>query len=233
MPAGCGGGGALLSFITAHHFHPLFHFFKMKKEGLAPPEAPRPPKRCWKVGITLVFGAFFILSVALLAMGTRLRGDASKATSVANFVPAACTLTSVSVMKCPSTSQWTAVWLRQETAGTAIQNPFAFRATRALAEADMNDYPLNVTMQCMCDPSIHDSFPFVNCESVNACLLDLSMVEYMKVAGTVYGYSGDALLANGALTLILAILGCIFFWWGAVRCCKPTTGDTNEFYGVV
>ncbi len=96
----------------------------------------------------------------------------------------------------------------------------------------MNDFPLNVTMQCMCDPSVLDSYPNVNCQLSNACLLDVSMVEYMKVAGGVYSYSGDALLANGALTLILAIMGCIFFWWGAVRCCKPTTGEATEYYGV-
>lgn len=180
---------------------------------------------CWAIGVKVVLIIFIIFSIALLAIGSRLRMDAGKTTSVGGFAKASCTLTDVQVVQCSPTGAWTAVWRRRETAGSVAQNPFASRPTRELALADTNDYPLNVTMECMCDESVRDSYPNVNCQLTNACMMEVSMIEYMQHVGTVYGYSGDTLIAIGSLLLVGSLVGLIFVLKG--MCC-PVVGESKK-----
>lgn len=109
-----------------------------------------------------------------------------------------------------------------------VQNPFALKAARDLAERDLNDYPLNVTFPCWCNPDYMDPFPSLTCSFNDACFMDVQLGEYMKKVGGVYGYGGDTLLAIGSLVLILGIFGIVLLIIAngfCACCCGPKPSD--------
>jgi hypothetical protein len=137
---------------------------------------------------------------------------------MAGYTRTKCTLVQVRVGECPNGGGFIAIWKRQETGGSVVESPFALRTTLALAETNVNDYPLNATYDCMCNGFYIDPFPMLNCNFNDACMLDTRVVDYMQHVGTPYSYSGDALVVIGALLLVCFVFGTMFMLAGNGFC---------------
>ncbi len=146
-----------------------------------------------------------------MAIGVRLRTDASNAKTMAGYALSKCTLVQSQVVECPL-GGFVAVWKRQETGSSVLVGPFALHLTRALAQARLDDYPVGngTTYDCMCNAYYVDPFPVINCKFMDACMLDVPMVEYMRTVGIPFGYSGDTLVSIGSILLVCFVFGSIF-----------------------
>lgn len=191
---------------------------------------PFHPCPFWSLGTLHLI--LLIFSIALLAMGTRIRNDSASVQTVSGYSRAECTLTAVQVNMCPMNKGYVAVFRRKEDGGTSVvASPFALTATRDEAERHFNDYPLNVTLPCMCNHNYMDPYPALTCAMNDACMMDVKTVEYMQTVSGVYGYSGDTLIAIGSLLLVTAVTGIALLAGlaGWCRCCCVTKNDDYVF----
>lgn len=180
---------------------------------------PFPRQKCWQNAIAGLFVALFALSVALMAIGVRLRADAATAKIMSGYALAKCTLVAAQVVNCPL-GGFVPVWKRAETGSSVLQDPFSSADTMQLAQVRLDDYPIgaNMTYDCMCNTYYVDPFPVINCNFVDACMLNVPMIQYMHTVGLPFGYSGDTLVSIGAILLVCVVLGIIFLLAGNGFC---------------
>lgn len=162
-------------------------------------------------------------------MGTRIRGDSAAVQMVSGYTQDTCTLELFEAIMCPMNKGWIPVFKRKEGGGTsAVADPFATYASKEDAERHFNDYPLNVTLPCMCNKNYIDPFPALTCAMNDACMMEVETVKYMQTVSGIYGYAGDTLIAIGSLLLVTAVTGLalligIVGWCKC--CCLPKSDD--------
>ena len=178
---------------------------------------PRSSVHQWALAIILFI--ILILSIALLAMGSRLQTDSAPVHLMSGYTPSLCTLDAVQVNRCPRTGEFVAVWRRTEDEGSVLESPFSFRSSQDLAVRDMNNFPFNETMNCMCNTNLIDPFPALTCTFGDACFLDVPAVNYIQTVGFVYSYSAATLLGVGSILIVCAAFGALFLVVSNGFCC--------------
>ncbi len=158
--------------------------------------------------LIVVFCIFILLSAFLLGVGDWVRRDSEKTMSLSGYVRTTCTLQLGQVDACPR-GGWSAVWKRQEDGTSVVPCPFSLKTIQDLAQRDLNNYPLNVTLPCMCNPNSMDPYPALTCNFNDACFMEVPTVEYVQKMGGVYTITGNAACAIGSFILIFSIVSLV------------------------
>lgn len=163
---------------------------------------------CIRWSLVSIFFIVLLLSGFLLGAGDWIRKDSYQTMTISGYVPANCTLSLGQTDACPR-GGYASVWRRTEDGSSVVASPFSLKMTKDLAERDLNNYPLNVTMPCMCNPSRADPYPSITCNFDDACMMDVASVNYVQKIGGVYAVAGNTLCAIGAFCLLFSLIGII------------------------
>lgn len=142
--------------------------------------------------------------------------------------------------------QFVGAWKRlvdsSSSVGVAVLSPFAVKNTKEEAQRDLLLYPVlesnsssssSSSYPCLCTPLTdpNELYPHISCSlrGGNLCMLDTTVTLYTGEVGFLYKYAGDALIAIGALTLILALFGTVIFLLEA-GCCWCCFQDVSVSY---
>ena len=162
--------------------------FSYEKTQMRSSSSPLPIHPCPFWSLITLHIILLIFSIALLCMGTRIRGDSAAVQMVSGYTQDSCTLELFEAIMCPMNKGWIPVFKRKEGGGTsAVADPFATYASKEDAERHFNDYPLNVTLPCMCNKNYIDPFPALTCAMNDACMLEVETVKYMQTVSGIYG----------------------------------------------
>jgi len=166
--------------------------------------------------VCLVCGIFGILFMFTGLIVHSSNGDVEH---IYGFVETQCTLTAARVVSMPNCvpggqyhikTEYIAIWKREEDGSTVIEDPYAGKSTEDLASRDLDDYPLNVTQRCICNPNFVNTYPviqgYVMCQLWKACVLDVDMIIDKQNNSGGYLTASYTLLILGGVVIILSII---------------------------
>lgn len=163
--------------------------------------------------ILWTLASLFLISILqsafLIGVGDWIRRDSSQTMSLSGYRRTMCTLAFGLVNTCPKNGGSVAVWKRIEDGTSVISSPFSLKSTVDLAKRDLDNYPLNVTFPCYCNPNSMDPYPALTCNFNDACFLEIETVYYVQRVGGLYTISGNATCAIGSLYLVFSLFGLI------------------------
>ena len=151
-------------------------------------------KRTW--ALSLLFVILFIFSVSLIAVGATVHNQRIKGFAVGKEQQA-CTPSSVKVVEYEK-GQWLAVWNEH-----MVEDVYATRDSKELAEANLNDYKLNQTYPCLCSRILHEGVWDVY---HGACYFNMNATRAVVQTQMIYKYGSDALISVGSLIFLSMVI---------------------------
>ena len=156
----------------------------------------------------LLAGSTFLLSLIILTIGIVTSGYTANFHIADNYETSSCILTAASTVSIGCVANYyVAVW-SSDTGKSILQSPFAANKNRQYVDAQLNNYPLNVPIECMCRkdttivyPSLEKQLP---CDVYGQCFLNTQAIEFMKEQHYLYGI-GIALIVFGILGILIVL----------------------------
>lgn len=161
----------------------------------------------------IILSILLLVSVCMiLGAGSVMKGYGSTAIRAANFVPSTCYLTQSTIVTIDGpptsfyclTTKYIAVWMTSD-GYSAIDFPLAASSSLSYIQSELNNYPMNKSVECVCDANFVTVYPaiekYVPCNFYARCFLNTAVVEFIQ---------SNAYLNNIGISYI--IVGSIFFF---------------------
>lgn len=192
-------------------------------------------RRCCSICMMMIWLVAFM---CLLIVGIVLMAHTNtKTDNLRGFQLRNCTLRQPKIMKIPlchsitTQDEYIVVWEDVERGTSVISNPFS--ATKTLKSADWNidNFPLNVTLPCMCHPETESVYPNVtdilDCNVWGACMLDIQIVQEFQFINQKLYQNGAVIVTTLMVTLVIF---CLAYFLVRCLCPKLISRDEDESY---
>lgn len=161
-----------------------------------------------RVTDVLLSGSTFLLSLIILTIGIVTSGYTANFRIADNYETSSCILTTPSTVSIGCVANYyVAVW-SSSTGGSVLQSPFAASKSKQYVDAQLNNYPLNVPIECMCRKDTSIAYPSIEkqlpCDVYGQCFLNTQAIEFMKEQHYLYGI-GVALIVFGILGILIVL----------------------------
>lgn len=154
------------------------------------------PKVCSVIG-NVTIGILCVASLlTVFIIGIFLESYTSNFIRSDNYVEATCVLTKASVVTIDGpptnfyclTTKYIATWQSKD-GYSIVSSPISAHSSLSYVQAELNNYPLNQNIECLCDSSIvntNPSYVYPNfdketpCNFYAKCFLNIEIVEFMQ-----------------------------------------------------
>jgi len=179
-------------------------------------------KSCSTAGVITIGILCFLNLLFTINVGAFIKFYSSSSLRSNNYVLSSCTLTSNSIVTIPGpptelyclSTKYITVW--ESNGYSVLDSPISSSISESIAQEQLNSYPLNVSLQCLCDDKIKTSYPiiekYIPCNFYATCFLNIETMNYIQ-SQTYLNIIGDILLYVGCGSLfivsILTLISCI------------------------
>lgn len=176
-------------------------------------------------GVIIVWLIGVICLISIFGIGIAMKVITGNAVIVSGYSASTCTITSGMVMNVSksnycSEAKYVAVW-RTIQGYSVIESPISSSRSYPHALKELDDYPLNTALDCVCDFDEDIIYPnvdiFLPCTFYGRCFLNLEIVEYIKTQ-LYFNAVGTFFIVISVLSLVLMIVFAGFSCKN--RCCR-------------
>lgn len=170
------------------------------------------PDWCRNVGTVFIYMLLLVSTGTLMCLGIAMYVYTSNMMRTKNYVPSTCNLISSSLVEyspniqCNS-QRYLSVWQSKDGFSVSI-SPVSGIKDKTVAQNELNDYPLNTDMRCLCDinfpikyPSTDKDFP---CTFYTRCFLATEIVELMQ-SQTYYNNIGIVIIIFTVAAIVIMV----------------------------
>jgi hypothetical protein len=166
----------------------------------------------------LVMGSMsFLMALIILTIGIVTMGYTANFHIADQYQTSVCTLTTpITVTVGCVSNYYVAVW-SDATGGTVLQSPFSASRNKIYVDSELNNYPLNAPIECVCRSDTIITYPNVRvetpCNVFGKCFLNVELLDFVRNQQYLYSL-GIALVVIGVLGLV------IFTILVTIKCCR-------------
>lgn len=156
-------------------------------------------KRTW--ALSALFAVLFIFSVALISVGANVRNQRVKVSF--QLKQTMCTIHSpAQVFPVCNKNQFVAAW----NDGALVEDVYAAKDTRELAEDRLNNYRVGQTYPCMCHTTNVNTTALCDLYQDASCYLNVKSTRAVLQTQMIYKYGSDAMISVGCLIFLSMVL---------------------------
>lgn len=163
-----------------------------------------------QVSGAILTGMNFVMVLTILTIGILTIGYTANFHIAAEYETASCVLTAASTISIGCVSNYYVATWSNGLGRTILQSPFSANRNKTYTDSQLNNYPFNVPIECMCRSDINIIYPEVKketpCDVYGQCFLNTQALDFMKGQQYLYNIGVVLIVLGNVGLLILGIL---------------------------
>lgn len=164
----------------------------------------------------ILAGMVFIMALTVLTIGLITITYTANFHIASEYKTAMCTLTTSSTVSIGCVSNYYVATWSNNIGKSVVQSPFSTNRNKEYVDSQLNNYPFNVPIECLCRSDININYPGVlrelPCDAYAQCFLNIQVLDFMKNQQYLYNI-GVTLIIMGivGILILMTLFGILCF----------------------